>query len=226
MANHPEMIRHQMEETRSHLAEKLDALESQVSDTVQTTTAAVSDTVEAVKDTVENVTETVKETVEKATETVQSVGQALDLRLQTERHPWLIFGGSVALGFTAAQLLGSSRETAKSEAGVRAGQSRVSAPEAPSSQGNGHQAAESPPPSPPRSESPEQGKKSWFWDQVDRLKGLAIGSMMGVVRDLAERSLTGSLGQRVAEEVDHLTTHLGGEPIHNPPDSSGPQASQ
>jgi len=216
MADHAEMIHQQMEETRSNLAEKLDALESQVSETVQNTTTAVSDTVAAVKDTVENVTDTVKETVEKAAETVQSVGKVLDLRHQTEQHPWLIFGGSVALGFAAAQLFGGSREKGGSDSRTRASQPNFSALAANGSAGNGHQATESSTASQPRAEPATEGPKGWLWEQLGRLKGLAIGSMMGVVREVAGRNLPGSLGQRVAEEVDRLTTHLGGEPMPDP----------
>ena len=217
MDEQPEVILQQMEETRSNLADKLEALENQVSDTVQATTSAVTETVETVKETVENVTETVKETVEKATETVESVGhavgEAFDISVQTERHPWIVFGGSLALGFTVAQLLGSSKKKADQEASDRAWQSRLPALESTSSKDYGHRPAE-PPPSAQTAAEPEEGKKSWLWEQVDRLKGLAIGSLMGVVRDMAAKNLPGSLGQRVAEEVDSLTTNLGGEPIH------------
>jgi len=218
MDDQHEVILQQMEETRSNLTEKLEALENQVSDTVQATTSAVTETVEAVKETVENVTETVKDTVEKATETVhsvgQAVGQAFDIGVQTERHPWVVFGGSVALGFTVAQLLGGSKKAANRESSDRAWQSRLSALEATSSKDYGHSTAETPPPAQALAEPKEEGQKSWLWDQIGRLKGLALGSLMGVVRDMAARNLPGELGQRVAEEVDSITTHLGGEPIH------------
>ena len=38
MADNPEVIRRQMDETKAHLAEKLEALESQVTTTVQSAT--------------------------------------------------------------------------------------------------------------------------------------------------------------------------------------------
>lgn len=224
MDDNPEVIRQQMDETRSNLAEKLEALESQVSDTVQTATAVVNNTVEAVKETVENVTETVKETVEAATETVHSVGQAFDLRLQTERHPWMVFGGAVAVGFTTAQLLGAATEKAREAAGDKVWRDRLPALEATSSQGNGHRTAEAPRP-PERTTQAEEPRTGWLWDQLGRLKGLALGSLMGVVRDLAVRSFQGELGQRLGEEVDKLTSHLGAEPIHGPLFGPGKQGS-
>jgi len=216
MDDQPEVIRQQMEEKRSQLAEKLEALESQVTDTVQATTAVVTETVDAVKETVSNVTDTVKETVDQAAEAVHSVGRALDIRLQTEQNPWLVFGGSLALGFTVAQLLPSFKENGRDDSHDRTWGERLQALEASSStQGVGrHQTAATPPAAETRAEPQDEGQKGWLWDQLGRLKGLALGSLMGVVRDLAARNLPGELGQRVAQEVDSLTTHIGGEPIH------------
>jgi len=95
-------IKQQMEETRSSLADKLESLEQHVLGTVHETTSAVTGTVENVKETVENVKDAVKETVENVKETVM---ETFDLRLQTERHPWAVFGGSVALGFAVGHLM-------------------------------------------------------------------------------------------------------------------------
>jgi ElaB/YqjD/DUF883 family membrane-anchored ribosome-binding protein len=106
-------IKHQMEETRSSLADKLESLEQHVLGTVQDTTSAVTGTVDNVKESVEGTVESVRETVESVKDTImetvenvkETVKEALDLRLQTERHPWAVVGGSVALGFAAGYLL-------------------------------------------------------------------------------------------------------------------------
>jgi ElaB/YqjD/DUF883 family membrane-anchored ribosome-binding protein len=96
MDNESEVIRQQMEETRTSLAEKLETLEQQVVGTVQGATTAVADTVESVKDAVQETVSTVQE----------SVHDALDLSRHVERHPWAMVGGSVALGYLAGRLLG------------------------------------------------------------------------------------------------------------------------
>src|ERR1700681_3970542 len=83
MDNETEVIKHQMEETRTSLTDKLETLENQVVETVQETTTAVADTVE-------NVKEAVQETV--------------NLRHQVERHPWPMLGLSVATGYLAGRL--------------------------------------------------------------------------------------------------------------------------
>jgi hypothetical protein len=217
MADHPEVIRQQMEETRSNLTEKLEALENQVSSTVEEATSAVSETVEAVKETVENVTASVQDTV-------HSVGETFDIRLQTERHPWIVFGGSVALGCLAAQLLHRGRHEHEKSSAHDAGWSSLSS----ASQPRESTWERRPEPSfhqPARAEPAENGRKSWFWDEMNRVKGLAVGALMGVVRDLAARGLPGALGQRVADEVDHLSTSLGGETIPGPLLPTGKDAS-
>jgi len=200
MADNPEVIREQMETTRSQLTEKLEALEEHVADTVKTTTDTVSQTVEVVKETVENVTEAVQETV-------HSVGEVFDLRLQTERHPWLVLGGSVTVGYLAAQLLGPSQEKESSwgEPQNTWSASHASVPNT----GNGYQAQ-------PGAAASGSGVKSWLGEQVGRFEGLAISSLMGVLRDMAAKALPESVSARMAEEIDNLTRHLGAEPIRGP----------
>jgi len=211
MADEPEMIRKQMEETRASLTEKLEALETQVAGTVQSTTEAVAETVEAVKETVGNVTDTVKDTA-------HSVAETFNLKLQFERHPWGMFGGSIAVGTLAGYFLIGKRPRRGEENGYAEEDHARPAAFAAAPEGmTRHEPEPSwspPPPSPPAAperQQPEQ--KGWLWDTLGRLGGLAVGSLMGVVRDLAERALPESLQHHVAEEIDHLTTKLGGEPI-------------
>ena len=101
MADSPEVIRQQMEETKSQLTNKLESLEHQVSETVQSTGSAVTATVGAVQETVETVTGAVQDAL-------HSVGKAFDLQHHMETHPWLVLGGSVVLGYMAADLLEAS----------------------------------------------------------------------------------------------------------------------
>jgi hypothetical protein len=213
MAEHPEVIRKQMEETRASLTEKLEALETQVTEKVEATTEAVTGTVEAVKETVENVTETVQETV-------HSVAETFNFKRQFERHPWMMLGGAITVGCMAAYFLGGKShrngrrdwhgeepETTSRRASALAESAARHEPE--------------PPPEPrSRQEEPsqpaEEGKKSWLWEEVGRIKNLALGTLMGAVREAAAHSLSGAIGEKIAEEVDHLTTKLGAEPIHGP----------
>jgi len=185
MGNQSEMIE-QSEDTRSQLSEKLEVLENEVADTVQNTTEAVAETVENVKETVENVASSVQEAV-------YSVGAAFDLEAQAKQHPWLVFGGALALGCLTIQFLGGqSRKSRKKRARQPLSASRAAtAPTQPA-------------------------EKSWLWDQVGRFGGLALSSVMSAVRDKITQAVPESLRERVSEEMDHLTTKLGAEPIHDP----------
>jgi len=204
-----------MENTRADLTDKLSALENQVSGTVQTATnavettkEAVTETVETVKETVDAVTESVQEAVagvkESVQETVQSVTESLNLRLQAERHPWAVFGGAVAVGCLGGFLLGGSKRRRESRPSWQPSR------ESQTTYGATSQASAAQP------QQPEQkggGASGWFWEQLSGLRGLAVGAMMGVVRDLAAKAVPENLKERVNDEVNKLTKGLGGEPF-------------
>jgi len=256
-----------MEETRASLAEKIEALGSQVSDTVQTTTEAVSSTVETVKDVVESVTDKVTDTVQSVTDTVQdtvqTVADTFNFPKLVETRPWLVFGGSVALGVVGGYLLGGRSSSSRAgqhpstsgsgswfggssdqDMTSRMASSSQSAPSGHDSswgqsQGNGSwgqsSAAQSPTATSSYSGSTGGGSQvdrsnfggsGWLWDQLGRLKNLGLAALMGVVRDLSTRSLPEVIGHKLAEEVDHMTTSLGAEPIRGKILEDQPQGSQ
>src|SRR5262245_1321712 len=105
MDSQTEVIKMQMEETRSALAEKLETLEQHVVGTVQEASAAVTGTVTDVRAAVQDTIGTVKDSVE---ETVTSVKNTFDLSRQVEQHPWIMLGGSVAAGYIVGRLLNRS----------------------------------------------------------------------------------------------------------------------
>ena len=142
MANETEVIREKMEATRTDLSDKIEQLEKSVVDTVQEATSTVAeavqgakDVVESVKDTMEGAMGTVKDTVESVQGTMENVTGAVgdavenvkegfvgaaeavrdtfDLPRQVDRHPWLMMGGAVAVGFTAGKLLGHAPRVAR-----------------------------------------------------------------------------------------------------------------
>jgi len=219
MDREQEVIHKQMEGTRADLTDKLAALESQVSGTVQTATNAVestkdavTDTVATVKETVEDVTDKLHNTVESVTETVQdavegvkdsvketfqSVAETFNIRLQTERYPWAVFGGAVAVGCLGGLLLsGPSRRSWSRAEGEWTDRGATPTP-------------------PERIQNSDQsgGVSGWLWEQLGGLKGLALGATMGVVRDFVSQALPEELKERVSEEVDKLTKNLGGSPL-------------
>lgn len=190
MNDTPEVIRQQMEETKTQLSEKLESLETQVSNTVQSTGTAVNATVEAVQETVETVTGAVQDAV-------HSVSNAFDVRRQIDRHPWLVLGGAAVLGYLAVEFL-TARAKKSSQPKVL-----VPPPCPPANnalQGNGETAVESAETAAAIAAAYESGLKS---SSRHQLQDLAIRSLIGVVQDVATRS--------VPQVVDYLTGHLAGE---------------
>ena len=201
MNDTPEVIRQQMEETKSQLSEKLVSLESQVTDTVQSTGTAVNATVEAVQVTVETVTGAVQDAV-------QSVNNAFDFRRQINRHPLLAVGGAVVLGYLAVEFMAGSEK--KSEPPPE-----TALPPSPfannAGDGNGKSAVASAATASTIAAAYESGRES---SSRHQLQDLAIRALIGVVQDVATRA--------VPQVVDYLTGTHANAPI-NPLDGTGEQ---
>jgi len=207
MLNEQEMIQREMERTRGSLTEKLEALEGQVADTVSSTAGVVHDTTQTVQETVTGAVDAVKETVsavtDKVQETVQSVSDIFNLRLQMERHPWIVLGGAVAVGY----IVGSSfHSMSESEVAPAKGSG---APPPPPPWNGGTQYAQ-------KNQTTESTEPGIWSGAVSRLKDLGVSYLMGMVRDLARNELPEAIASRVAEEVDALTAKFGVEPIAGP----------
>lgn len=215
----PEVIRHNMEETRASLADKLETLENQVVETVQGATSAMADTVDSVKLAVQDTVDSVKETVE---DTVHSVRNTFDLERQMHRHPWAVLGGSMAVGYIVGHLV-SNRRHHWSDDGYYPGSRMTRAVETGLSG-----LAESPPASQAPVAKAGAGatalaeSASWLADvakpfepELQKLKGLAIGSLMGLVRNVVIDAMPPGLKPQVGEVLDSFTTKLGGQPVRD-----------
>jgi len=222
MENEPEVIRQQMEETRAALTEKLETLEQQVVETVQGATTAVTETVASVKEAVQETVETVKDSVQT---TVESVKETFDLPLQVERHPWLMLGGAAALGYLAGSLLsqGKKKETATPTRSASFPTVSAWSPHGANGGPNGPPGPLSPareivPPSTVKTTEPGRLSElsQTFNDEISKLKGLAIGTLLGVVRDFVTQAVPDRIGPQLGEVVDSITTKLGGQPISGP----------
>jgi ElaB/YqjD/DUF883 family membrane-anchored ribosome-binding protein len=220
MPDKSEVIMEQMDHTRKELADKIETLEKKVAGTVET----VTETVQTVEHTVENVKDTIAETVETVTgtvkNTVDAVGETVgntvervkgffDVPRHVDRHPWLAMGGSVLVGFLGGRLLTPRSNRA------RATPARAAPPA-------------STPPSPPRQESAAREAKpqaregllhnlgEQFGDEVEKLKGLAVGTLFGVARDMISQALPEVLKQQVKDVINGFTDKLGGKVIREP----------
>jgi ElaB/YqjD/DUF883 family membrane-anchored ribosome-binding protein len=107
MENEIAVMRQDIEETRTALTDKIEALEQQVMDTVHGASTAVAETVASVQGIVHDTVQTVKDSVQ---DTVATVKHTLDFKSQVDRRPWTLLAGATALGFLSGYLLRGSRK--------------------------------------------------------------------------------------------------------------------
>jgi len=208
-----EVIRHDMEETRTALSEKLEILENQVIGTVQDATCAVSQTVDTLKETVSTVKETVTDTVSAVKDSVKdgvaTVKDWFDLRAQFDEHPWLMAGGSVVTGYLIGAMFDRLTEgdaTALPPAS-EGGASEIHR------MGNGRRQTAM---RAKRHHEPEGS--SWLAGmapELNKLKGLALGALFGTAREMVMKSVPQELGRKLGEIVDNITAKCGGETLPN-----------
>jgi len=198
-----DVIRQQIDETRSSLTAKLEAFEDQVVGTVQGARESMEETIESVKDSVQETICTVKQSVQ---ETVSSVKETFDIPLQVRRHPWPMVGGSLIAGLVAGLMLGNSRRRQRMPMDRLSshGQPMLEPARPPVQASNGHAA-----------EPHEPGVMDQFREEIDAVKGLAIGLAMGLVRDVIKENVP-QLSDQLGEVVDNITTKLGGQPVRGP----------
>jgi len=227
------MIRQQMEAQRASLAEKIETLEEKIVRTVEGAREAVAETVQTVKDSVQSSVDTVKDTVQSSVETVR---ETFDLPQQVRRHPWAMFGGSVAFGFAAGWLLNRATGThnqgsawgyapasytgggrysdAPPTSGsrfrdeMRPATSFTGAPSSGAGQSEARPAA-----APPAGESWLDALSHTFAPEIQKVKGLAIGAAMGLVRDLVSQSVPDQLRPQLTELMNNVTSKMGGDPV-------------
>jgi len=66
---------------------------------------------------------------------------------------------------------------------------------------------------------------SEFSGELDKVKALAVGAGIALVRDLVTQSVPVTLRSKVSEMMDSVTTKLGGEVVQGPLWSSAQQQS-
>jgi len=215
MDNESEVIRQQMETTRTDLQEKLETLEQQVKDTVQGATEAANETVQTVKDAVQETVETVKDTVQ---ETVASVKQTLDVRLQIENHPWPMFFAATAAGYMVGRLLGQPEPPRTAMAASSSLRETASTRPASGTKHNGKHGAKT------ERSGLFAGFAEYYSDELKKLQGMAIGAAAALARDMLINAVPPAMAEQINEIVDSVTTKLGAKPIHGEMFRSSPSA--
>jgi len=199
MENETELIRDQMTETRTALTDKIDKLQEQVLGTVEGTTRTVTQTVEAVQEAVQDTVGTVKDSVQ---ETVDTVKNAFDLSEQMNKHPWLMLGGAVAVGYLGGRMLLGHDYTALPPP------SDGSAPRRPPSRTEAATAAVS---------SAATTTAGWLEELAAPLlkqaEQMALGVLAGVADDLVHSSAPEGMRGQLHEMVEKFASSVGTTPI-------------
>jgi len=185
---------------------------------IDTTRAAMADKLEALEDrvmgTVHSAQETVEDSLQRAKDTVATVKRNFDIKYQVEQHPWTMVGGcflaGLALGGLCPRLRRRSRQATQWQAG-----NETPLAEGPRSfaeqrsNGSVHGAAS---PSRPQSMSTNRpGFLDRFQEEIDQVKGIAIGYAMGLARDSIKHAVP-ELASEIDDVMNSVTTKLGGRP--------------
>jgi len=193
-----EMLQREMAETRASLTEKLETLEQKVVGTVESATTTVSETVDAIKETVHETVATVQDGVKGS---VDSVKEIFDVPAHVDKHPWLMVGGSVAVGYCVGTLLMQNSQ-------------REAAPAFSNASMFGNHYAPVPQPRSQPAPAPAAPAEPSVWEsEISKLKGLALGMLFGTAREMLLQSVPGHMGEQLKEIVDNVTRKVGGEPL-------------
>jgi prophage DNA circulation protein len=243
MAQEPEVIQEQMDETRSALADKLGALTEKITgtvdtvqETVQNAVSNVGQTVETVEQAIEAVASSVESTVESVGETaqaaVENVKETFNIPKQFENHPWLFFGGSVLLGFVGGKIVlnmmpekdhdhGRSSDAANHMASLmKQAAEPASQPVDNSSRTSRGWDSSISSNGHETSTTQNQEGNSWFGGllekflpDLNKVKELALGTLFATARDLVAQNLPQSLKSDVQNLFNDVAEHAGGKPI-------------
>jgi len=192
MADQAELIRQQMDETRTAMTEKIEALEKQVSETVKDTATTVAETVNVAS-------ETVDKTVNTIADTVQTVTDTFNISAHISNYPWVAVRGSVVVGFLLGSMFMGGRRHPTYVA--------PPAPPTPAPQPAPQYVAESPP-----TEASEPQQPSGLASVLGSLKSLAVGTAVGALGNTILSAVPTDLRSSLSGIIQDVAERLGGDP--------------
>jgi len=141
-------------------------------------------------ETVDHVGHTIESARQSLHDTVESVREAIDLKEQFNKRPWMLIAGAASLGYLSGALVhddDSPRQKARASRYESAHYREALA----------HLAQQ-------------------FEPEMIRLKGLALGALFGIVRDLATKSAPQPIESELEDVINGITIKLGGTPVRGP----------
>ncbi len=190
-------MRQEIDCTRSAMADKIDALEDRVMGTVQSAQETVEDSIQMAKD------------------TVATVKRNFDLKYQIEQRPWLMVGGCVLAGLALESLFLRIRRRSRQAPNRLVGNEMplaVSPHLVAEQRGNGSSDTAAPPPRFDSTSANRPGFFDRFHEEIDKVKGMAIGYVMGLVRDSIKHALP-QLASQIDDVMNSVTTKLESKPV-------------
>ena len=190
-------MRQEIDCTRSAMADKLEALEDRVMGTVQSAQETVEDSIQVAKD------------------TVATVKRNFDIKYQVEQHPWTMVGGCFVAGLALGGLFLKGRRRSRQAPDRLAG--NVTPPgESPrlaaEQRSNGSFDNSTPPPRLHPMSADRPGFFGQFQEEIDKVKGMAIGYAMGLARDSIKDAVP-QLASQIDDVMNSVTTKLGSKPV-------------
>jgi ElaB/YqjD/DUF883 family membrane-anchored ribosome-binding protein len=185
----PEQIRREIDATRLSLSEKLDCLEDKVMHTISETEQGVNHLAGTVQSCVQETTQVVNRAMHQSLESLMT---GFGLSDEVVKHPWPALTGAVGVGF----LFGMLTPAARAGNGFHNSQRRhegLNDHDVITANGTSHGF-------PSTTLAPE----------MEKLKALAIGSLMSLARDAVVRIAPPALAPDLERIIDNVTSKFGG----------------
>lgn len=162
---------------------------------MEETRAALADKLGALERQVTGTVETVKDSV-------STVRNAFDLELQAQERPWVLLGGAVAVGFWLGYRSSAGRVHQRVENVRNIREARYLAQQSQREGGSGGERTDI------------LGAVGHALEkEASLVKGLAVGAVLGIVRDLAAGSVSGPMERYLEDAVEGVTRRLGVRPL-------------
>lgn len=156
---------------------------------IQHQSAAV---VREAKETVEHVNEAVKTARKTLQSTAASVRDAVDLKQHFDKRPWVVLGGVAVAGYLGGKLLKSNdTRTRKDPTNGRTPDSDI------------HRTRR------------VKRLAHKLEPEMAHLKALALGTLFGIVRDVATKSASPRFEHEIKDVIDGITVKMGGTPVEH-----------
>lgn len=145
--------------------------------------------------TVEHAGETADAMRESFHESVESVRHALDLEEQFNKRPWTLIAGAVSLGFLGGAVLHGD--------GAPAAGPTATTQEKPRRRAADHRGSLA-------------RLAGQFEPELAQIKGMVLGALFGIVRDLASKSAPQKMHDELEDVINGITVKAGGTPVQGP----------